>query len=290
MHDSPLVEVQFASLLAAEDSEKGGEEVEVAAKLAETIGTLTEKTEEERKARVAQDRNANRQWEEKVSKELDEKMLLISVNPREDASASERADSETHKNPDAEGSVRTGASQDVENVKGEEVTVMATAISGQQPMTGTILEGAIQTKDEKMESKKMVSSDMHETSAFATFTTIPEKLKGQIGELRESLKVAVLWELLSACIADIPAEVEGHGLLPPGYDARHRAALRLLSCWLDVSWSKMVTSTHFIQAQTHINDIHICIHVHTVGDEFYESDFFSGPPVRDSHRCQWSTW
>ena len=246
-----LLRVQFASLLAAEDSEKGGEEVKVAAKLAETIGTLTEKTEKEREAIVAQDRNANRQWEEEVSKELDEKMSLKSTNPCEDASASDRVDSETHKHLklDAEGSVRTGASQDVQNVKGEGGTEMTTATSGQQPMTGTILEGTIQTRDEKMESKETVSSDVHERPAFATFTDIPEKLKQQIGDLRESVKVAVLWELLSACIADIPAEVEGHGLLPPGYDARHRAALRLLSCWLDVSWSKMVTSTHFIQAQ-----------------------------------------
>eukprot|EP00897_Mesotaenium_endlicherianum_P005207 jgi/Mesen1/4714/ME000241S03750 len=53
------------------------------------------------------------------------------------------------------------------------------------------------------------------------------------------VKVAVLWELLSACVADLPEEREGKAPLRAGYDARQRAALRLLATWMDVAWSNV---------------------------------------------------
>ncbi|XP_078160977.1 transmembrane and coiled-coil domain-containing protein STS1-like isoform X3 [Carex rostrata] len=53
-------------------------------------------------------------------------------------------------------------------------------------------------------------------------------------------KISLLYELLSACVADIPPEDEGKSTrFRKGYDARHRAALRLLSTWLNVKWVKM---------------------------------------------------
>ncbi|RCV42162.1 hypothetical protein SETIT_9G194000v2 [Setaria italica] len=54
-------------------------------------------------------------------------------------------------------------------------------------------------------------------------------------------KMAVLYMLLSACVADVNMAEEGMGSprVTKGYDARHRVALRLLATWLDVKWNKM---------------------------------------------------
>ncbi|KAL6906526.1 hypothetical protein ACP4OV_004127 [Aristida adscensionis] len=59
---------------------------------------------------------------------------------------------------------------------------------------------------------------------------------------RNCRKMAVLYMLLSACVADVNmAEDDGVGSprVRKGYDARHRVALRLLATWLDVKWNKM---------------------------------------------------
>uniref|UniRef100_A0A0D9VNK1 DUF726 domain-containing protein n=1 Tax=Leersia perrieri TaxID=77586 RepID=A0A0D9VNK1_9ORYZ len=56
-------------------------------------------------------------------------------------------------------------------------------------------------------------------------------------------KMALLFALLSACVADKPVSQEEEdrksSRFRKGYDARHRVALRLLSTWLDVKWVKM---------------------------------------------------
>ncbi|KAL0378350.1 UNVERIFIED_CONTAM: Transmembrane and coiled-coil domain-containing protein 4 [Sesamum radiatum] len=52
-------------------------------------------------------------------------------------------------------------------------------------------------------------------------------------------KLTVLYELLSACLADIPEDDKKSTRGRKGYDARHRAALRLLATWFDVKWKKM---------------------------------------------------
>ncbi|KAK8940821.1 hypothetical protein KSP39_PZI009703 [Platanthera zijinensis] len=52
-------------------------------------------------------------------------------------------------------------------------------------------------------------------------------------------KVTILFELLSACVADSPQDYEKDSMRRKGYDARHRIALRLLAAWLDVNWTKM---------------------------------------------------
>ncbi|XP_052149002.1 uncharacterized protein LOC127767640 [Oryza glaberrima] len=56
-------------------------------------------------------------------------------------------------------------------------------------------------------------------------------------------KMALLFALLSACVADKPVSQEEEDRkstrFRKGYDARHRVALRLLSTWLDVKWIKM---------------------------------------------------
>ncbi|KAL0913080.1 hypothetical protein M5K25_016513 [Dendrobium thyrsiflorum] len=52
-------------------------------------------------------------------------------------------------------------------------------------------------------------------------------------------KVTILFELLSACVADSPQDYEKASVRRKGYDARHRIALRLLATWLDINWIKM---------------------------------------------------
>lgn len=52
-------------------------------------------------------------------------------------------------------------------------------------------------------------------------------------------KVAILYELLSACLADLREEDKKCTRKRKGYDARHRAALRLLTTWFDLKWIKM---------------------------------------------------
>ncbi|KAL0424483.1 UNVERIFIED_CONTAM: Transmembrane and coiled-coil domain-containing protein 4 [Sesamum radiatum] len=52
-------------------------------------------------------------------------------------------------------------------------------------------------------------------------------------------KVTVLYQLLSACLADIPEDNNKSTKRRKGYDARHRVALRLLAAWFDIKWMKM---------------------------------------------------
>ncbi|CAJ1930333.1 unnamed protein product [Sphenostylis stenocarpa] len=52
-------------------------------------------------------------------------------------------------------------------------------------------------------------------------------------------KVAVLYELFSACLSDLGENNKKHSQRRKGYDARHRVTLRLLATWLNIKWSKM---------------------------------------------------
>ncbi|PON99515.1 Alpha/Beta hydrolase fold containing protein [Trema orientale] len=52
-------------------------------------------------------------------------------------------------------------------------------------------------------------------------------------------KMTVLYELLTACLADTHADTKKCTRKRKGYDARHRVTLRLLGTWLDVQWIKM---------------------------------------------------
>ncbi|XP_062205665.1 uncharacterized protein LOC133907608 [Phragmites australis] len=64
---------------------------------------------------------------------------------------------------------------------------------------------------------------------------------GSASRAKDYRKMAVLYMLLSACVADVNMAEEGMGSprIRKGYDARHRVALRLLATWLDVKWIKM---------------------------------------------------
>ncbi|GER49008.1 hypothetical protein STAS_26220 [Striga asiatica] len=65
----------------------------------------------------------------------------------------------------------------------------------------------------------------------------------EVKMLGHSRKLIVLYELLSACLADpdTPEDSKKSTRRRKGYDARHRVALRLLATWFDVKWTKMET-------------------------------------------------
>lgn len=69
--------------------------------------------------------------------------------------------------------------------------------------------------------------------------------------LSKERKVAVLYTLLAGCVGD-PHEVTGEEspaedlVVRAGYDARQRVALRLLVLWLDIDWSKVVSSINIL--------------------------------------------
>lgn len=61
----------------------------------------------------------------------------------------------------------------------------------------------------------------------------------EITLLNYQRKIVVLYELLSACLANTSTVDNKCAQHRQGYDARHRVALRLLATWLDVKWMKM---------------------------------------------------
>ncbi|KAI4314787.1 hypothetical protein L6164_027661 [Bauhinia variegata] len=78
--------------------------------------------------------------------------------------------------------------------------------------------------------------DQHEESSNAS---IDERPIEEVMTLSYKRKVAVLYELLSACLADLDESSIIYSRRRKGYDARHRVALRLLAAWLDIKWEKM---------------------------------------------------
>ncbi|XP_076916491.1 transmembrane and coiled-coil domain-containing protein STS1-like [Bidens hawaiensis] len=73
---------------------------------------------------------------------------------------------------------------------------------------------------------------------------IEEKLNEEMRMLSYGRKVTVLYELLSACLANTPEDNNTDNKSKSkkrgkGYDARHRSALRLLTTWFNIKWIKM---------------------------------------------------
>lgn len=69
---------------------------------------------------------------------------------------------------------------------------------------------------------------------------LDEKPVEEVRMLSYQKKVIVLYELLSACLSDLPVDKKKSTRRRKGYDARHRVALRLLTTWFDINWTKMV--------------------------------------------------
>lgn len=74
-----------------------------------------------------------------------------------------------------------------------------------------------------------------------------EKPVEEAALLSHERKVSVLYELLSACLADKHEENEKCTRSRKGYDARHHVALRLLATWFDIQWIKMVCLLHSVK-------------------------------------------
>lgn len=90
-------------------------------------------------------------------------------------------------------------------------------------------------------SHKDTKKKTDRASAYDASSSEPEdKEASERRILVAQRKVAVLYELLTACVADTPEEKAGKSVLNAGYDARQRVALRLLALWLDVDWKKVV--------------------------------------------------
>ncbi|XP_006343378.1 transmembrane and coiled-coil domain-containing protein 4-like isoform X1 [Solanum tuberosum] len=66
-----------------------------------------------------------------------------------------------------------------------------------------------------------------------------EKPVEEVSMLGYTRKVTILYELLSACLAQVPEDGKKTTRRRKGYDARHRVALRLLATWLNVRWIKV---------------------------------------------------
>lgn len=104
------------------------------------------------------------------------------------------------------------------------------------------------TPDMKSEEKDLLDNIQQETNVTTSVAeqnhvqTISEssgKPLEEVEMLSYPRKVTVLYELLSACLADTPEDDKKSTRRRKGYDARHRVALRLLATWLDVKWIKM---------------------------------------------------
>ncbi|KAL1569543.1 transmembrane and coiled-coil domain-containing protein 4-like isoform X4 [Salvia divinorum] len=82
------------------------------------------------------------------------------------------------------------------------------------------------------EKNATTAEEAHVQSA----TESDERPLEEITMLSYSTKVTVLYELLTACLANAPENEKVSTRQRKGYDARHRVALRLLSAWFDLKW------------------------------------------------------
>nr|GFB10967.1 transmembrane and coiled-coil domain-containing protein 4-like isoform X3 [Tanacetum cinerariifolium] len=94
------------------------------------------------------------------------------------------------------------------------------------------------TEDLGNKERNRKSPDTNEVPV-ASNSDVEEKVNEEVKMLSYGRKVTVLYQLLSACLADIPEDNSKSKKRAKGYDARHRAALRLLSTWFDIKWIKM---------------------------------------------------
>ncbi|PKI69980.1 hypothetical protein CRG98_009583, partial [Punica granatum] len=103
----------------------------------------------------------------------------------------------------------------------------------------------LSTNEAKVNSEATVT--MPETSSTSNIESpspdltcaFEEEPVEEVKMLSYERKLAVLYELLTACLADIRDNDKKSARRRKGYDARHRVALRLLATWLDINWVKM---------------------------------------------------
>ncbi|KAJ8631508.1 hypothetical protein MRB53_024831 [Persea americana] len=96
--------------------------------------------------------------------------------------------------------------------------------------------------DASSESIQLTDSKMsagREAALNETGHTRDERSKVVAMSISYPRKLTVLFDFISACLADIPEDDKKQAPLRKGYDARHRVTLRLLATWLDVKWKKV---------------------------------------------------
>ncbi|QCD91085.1 U3 small nucleolar RNA-associated protein 23 [Vigna unguiculata] len=96
--------------------------------------------------------------------------------------------------------------------------------------------------DMQLDTKEEAGTPFHdceEPDQGSIHSNIDESPIEEVMMLSYPRKVAVLYELLCACLSDLGENNKKHGRRRKGYDARHRVSLRLLATWLDIKWSKM---------------------------------------------------
>ncbi|KAK9743441.1 hypothetical protein RND81_03G239600 [Saponaria officinalis] len=99
-----------------------------------------------------------------------------------------------------------------------------------QPITVSA-HGSVILSDKTTETSLNMSVEQQED--------ICERPVEDAGSLSCHRKVTILYELLSACLLAPTTDKKNALNSVKGYDSRHRAALRLLTTWLDVRWIKM---------------------------------------------------
>ncbi|KAF5185122.1 transmembrane and coiled-coil domain-containing protein [Thalictrum thalictroides] len=99
------------------------------------------------------------------------------------------------------------------------------------------IQSTFEVKDVPSDTNYKISSEGEALNESGT--KFNEEMIEEVTLLNYQTKVVVLYELLSACLADISEDDKNSSRHRKGYDARHRVALRLLATWLDVEWMKM---------------------------------------------------
>ncbi|XP_071735305.1 uncharacterized protein [Rutidosis leptorrhynchoides] len=75
---------------------------------------------------------------------------------------------------------------------------------------------------------------------IASNIDVEDKPIEEVKMLSYGRKITVLYELLSACLANTPEDEKSKSKRRgKGYDAHHRAALRLLTTWFNIKWTLM---------------------------------------------------
>ncbi|KAL4577692.1 hypothetical protein LXL04_013803 [Taraxacum kok-saghyz] len=102
------------------------------------------------------------------------------------------------------------------------------------------LEPETKKEEEKDCNLPKIEQETKQEVSTSSNTVIEEKAIEEVKLLGYGRKVTVLYELLSACLADLPEDNNSKSKRQKkGYDARHRAALRLLTTWFDLKWIKV---------------------------------------------------
>jgi hypothetical protein len=104
-------------------------------------------------------------------------------------------------------------------------------------------------KEERKDSTACTSATKESLEAGSSENLLGiDKLSLEDVPANDHRKMALLYALLSACVADKPVSQEEEDRksshFRKGYDARHRVALRLIAAWLDVKWIKMVSTSY----------------------------------------------